>query len=392
MCENKNIEFAENEGYTPFEVPKNQSKSEFEEELENYLPTPENTDKIKKPLPVWVIPIISSLITCVVLFVLHSLFILPNMRPYAVISYVNSENTAPENTIHDNKNADNIYSDVASGVVYIESTSSYQSFFGISTTSNTGTGIILSRDGYILTSVSVSGDGESTVTLPSGAQYTAKTVGYDNTRDISIIKIDAENLPALTLGNSDTVRAGNSAVVISNILSSNNLGPSVTTGVICGVNTGVSVQSGGSVNLIQTDALTGTSSSGGCILNANGEVVGMITSAFTSNTDGISFAIPSNDIKTVFQSIITTGEAPDKLLIGITGSDSSHGVLVESIVDDSPAEKSGIKTGDLILKVQGTPVTSISEINKIRDSHKKGDTLKISLYRDGEILDVNIVL
>lgn len=372
--------------------PEPKAKSEFEIELENYLPTPENTDKVKKPLPKWFIPALVSCITCIVLFIVHALLILPNMRPYAVISYVNSQNPTQGSIIPENNNADVLYSSAIPGIVTVESTSSYQSFFGLSSNTNKGTGIVISPDGYILTTVTASAGKDHVVTLSGGKEYTATVVGYDETKDIAILKIDAGNLPALTLGDSDSLRIGEGAVVISNMLSSKELGPSVTTGIICGINSGVAIQGGSTVNLIQTDALTGSASSGGCILNANGEIVGMITSAFTSETDGISFAIPSNDIKAVSESLISTGKAPEGVIIGITGTDSTHGVLIESITEGSPASKADLKIGDLILKVQDTPVTSISEINKIRDKHKKGDTLKITIYREGNIIDVNIVL
>ena len=123
-----------------------------------------------------------------------------------------------------------------------------------------------------------------------------------------------------------------------------------------------------------------------------GEVVGMLTNAVASESTEISFAIPSNNIKAVAESLITTGEAPKGLIIGITGEDTDHGVVVESVMEDTPAQKAGLKEGDLILRVDGTAVKSIADINKIKDTHRSGDKLIITLYRDGELLDVEITL
>lgn len=385
----ENIFEIENENtYTEYiHAEEQQTESDFAEELENYLPTPENTDKIRRPMPEWIISVIASFLTCVILLTIYSVIILPNLRPRTVISYTNAQTSAQDND--PSNNANNAFEKASKSVVSVRSTSSYHSFFGVSTSENTGSGIILTSDGYILTSASLASSKDTQVTF-DGKDYSATTVGIDGVRDIAIIKIDAQNLPAISLADSGNLKPGDNVVAISNIIGK--LGPSMTTGIVCGINHNISVKNGSSVNLIQTDALTGSSSTGGCILNKNGEVIGMITSAFTSNAEGISFAIPSNDIKTVSASLISTGEAPKGLMIGITGTDSSHGVLVESVLEDSPAEKAGIKIGDLILKIEGTPVTSVSEINKIRDNHKTGDTLNITIYSDGEIRDIRVVL
>ncbi|MBO5060540.1 MAG: trypsin-like peptidase domain-containing protein [Clostridia bacterium] len=366
-------------------------KSEFERELENYLPTPENTDKIKKPMPQWAISVIASVVTCMVMFLVYSIAVVPKLRPSAVISYVESQ---PNEVLPatSESNISGINAKVSQSIVSIETKASYRNFFGISSSTNTGSGVVLSSDGYVLTSSSLVGnDGETSVILPDKQKYEARLVGADENKDIAILKIDASNLVFATLANSDTVNAGDTAIVIGNVLGGN-LGTSITKGIICGVNNGVSLQNGSTINLLQTDAITNSNNAGGCLLNTNGDVIGMITYAISANVENISFAIPSNDIKNVAESLINTGTAPEALIIGITGSDSDHGVLVETVMENTPAERAGIKANDLILKVNDTAVKSISEINKIRDSHKKGDTLKITVYRDGETIDINVTL
>lgn len=395
MSEENNYEINTQETFEdiPASSIREKEKSEFEAELENYLPTPENTDKLKKPVPHWIYSVVTSALTCTVLFGIYALAVVPHMRPTAVISYTGTEAAAPaEVTEASGMSISDINSRVAPGIVTVETKASYQNFFGISSSTTTGSGIILTEDGYILTACSLIGNRrETTVVLPDNKEYSTTIVGEDTNKDIAVIKIDASGLPAVTLGNSDSVNAGDTAMVIGNTLGSG-LGTSVTRGIICGVNDGVSLKNGNTINLIQTDAITGSGSAGGCLLNASGDVIGMITYAVTANNENISFAIPSNDIKNIVEALINTGNAPEALIIGITGSDTDHGVSVESVMDDTPADYSGIKTGDLILKVDGTPVKSIAEINKIRDSHKKGDNLTLTIYRDGEMTEIDVIL
>lgn len=368
-----------------------EDRSEFERELENYLPTEQNTDKLKKPMPQWVWSVAASAVTCIVLFTIYSVCIMPNLRPAAVISYVEKPSAKPEVST-ENLSISSINSTVSPSIVSVETKTSYRNFFGLSSSTNTGSGVILTNDGYILTSSSLVGnDGETSIILPDKSKHEAKLVGSDENKDIAILKIEAQNLTAVTLGNSDEVKAGDTAIVIGNVLGGD-LGTSITKGIICGVNSGVTLQNGGTINLLQTDAITNSNNAGGCLLNSEGQLVGMITYAISANVENISFAIPSNDIKNVSQSLINKGVAPEALMIGITGSDSEHGILVETVIEGSAAENAGVKKNDLILKADDKTVKSIAELNKIRDSHVKGDIIKLTVYRDGEIIEINVTL
>lgn len=376
------------EEITEYEVGK---ESEFEKELENYLPTPQNTDKVKKPLPQWAISVLASFVTCIFILTLYSLLIAPKIRPAAVISYV--EKTVQKDIDTDETiSISGINESVSPSIVSISTKSSYMNFFGMSSSTNTGSGVVLSEDGYILTSSSLVGNnGETSVILPDKSKRSAEVIGMDENKDIAILKIEATGLKPVTLGNSDEVMAGDVAIVIGNVLGGD-LGTSITKGIICGVNRGVSLQNGSAINLLQTDAITNSNNAGGCLLNHEGHLVGMITYAISANVENISFAIPSNDIKNIAESLINEGKVPEGLIIGITGNDTEHGVLVETVLEDSPAEKAGIKAYDLILKADGTPIKSINELNKIRDSHKKGEIIKITIYRDGEMIDIDVTL
>lgn len=363
----------------------NREPSEFEAELENYLPTPENTTKVKQPTPGWVYSAIASCVVCIAFMFVHTFIVLPTLRPKAIISYSGDGKPHIEVT-EDNRNP---IAKIADSVVSITGTSSYHSFFGISSSKTTASGVILSEDGYILTANSVLGQEGITVKIGDD-EFEATVAGVDASRDIAVIKIEKTGLTPAVLGDSDTMQMGDSVVCLGNVLG-NEMGTSATRGIICGINRDVNLN-GRNFNLFQTDAETSQGNSGGPLVNMHGEVIGMVTYAVTAESSNISFAIPSNDIKNVAQSLITTGEAPKGLIIGITGTDTDHGVEVDTVIEDTPAQKAGLKQGDLILKVDGIAVKSISDINKIRDTHVSGDKLIITLYRDGEQIDVEVTL
>jgi len=359
--------------------------SEFERELENYLPTPENTTKVKQPVPGWVVSVIASCGVCILFLLVYSVLVMPNLRPRAVISY----SGASSEKIEFPDESKNPVEKIANSVVTITGTSSYHSFFGISSSKSTGSGIVLSEDGYILTTHSVLGQEGITVTV-DGKEYEATVQGVDASKDIAVIKIDKNDLIPAVLGDSDRVQMGEPVVCLGNVLGEE-MGTSATRGIVCGVNRDVNIN-GRNFNLLQTDAETSQGNAGGPVINMAGEIIGMITYAVTAESSEISFAIPANDIKNVAESLITTGAVPKGLVIGFTGSDTDHGVVVESVMEDTPAARAGIKEGDLVLRVDDTEVKSISDINKIRDTHVSGDKLIITLYRDGEVMDIEVTL
>jgi len=141
------------------------------------------------------------------------------------------------------------------------------------------------------------------------------------------------------------------------------------------------------------DASTLANSIGGLVLNEQGELIAVTTAIIASNSTEIGLATPINDLKDSLSKIVSTEKSDTQnITIGIQGVDSSHGVVIDRIAEDSAAEKAGLQSNDLIIKVNGEPITSVADITEIKNQHKKGDTLVFSIFRNGELLEINVVL
>ena len=255
-----------------------------------------------------------------------------------------------------------------------------------------GSGVIISKDGYVVTNNHVIENSSAlTVVMHDGSEHTAKVIGADERTDIAVLKIEATDIPVATLGNSDAVKVGELAVAIGNPLGQE-LAGSVTAGVISAVNRNLEVQ-GKTLNLIQTDAAINPGNSGGALVNCYGEVIGINTVKVSSTSiEGIGFAIPISDAKPVINDLITTGKVSGIPQIGIYGSDAPYGIVVQEVIEGGAAEKSGIKKGDLIIKFNGENVTEVAKMNEIKEKFKPGDTVKVTVYREGELVEINLVL
>lgn len=263
-------------------------------------------------------------------------------------------------------------------------------FFGRMVSNQSCSGVIISADGYILTSGDAADRQSVTVRLSDGAEYPAEVVSYDSRTDCTILKIETNGLSPIEFADSSSLTSGVRVASVGRILNSQ-LGTTMTLGTICGVNNGVELSGGQSVNLLQTDAAA--ENSAGCMLfDESGRAVGMITSFVSSGNSGISLAVPSNDIMQIIEAETGAATSGSGLVIGIRGNDTAHGVWIEAVMKDSPAERAGIKNGDLILKADGQAVKSVSELNRIRDTHSAGDKMTLSVYRDGEMLEIEIIL
>ena len=256
-----------------------------------------------------------------------------------------------------------------------------------------GSGIIISNDGYIVTNQHVvDGASEISVVLNTGEEYNAKLIGQDTKTDLAVLKIDAGNdLPAAVLGDSSNIKTGELAVAIGNPMGMEFSG-SVTAGIISATNRTMTIEDR-TYNLIQTDAAINSGNSGGALINQYGEVIG-INSVKLSSTgvEGMSFAIPTSEAKPIIDDLMSSGYVTGRPLVGIVIQSTKYGLFISSVNQGSGAEKAGLKTGDQILSVDGTEVSSTTEINKIRDTKKPGDKMKFKIVRAGQTKEIDVVL
>ena len=272
--------------------------------------------------------------------------------------------------------------------------------------SGAGSGVIISSDGYILTCAHVV-DGASNITVTiNDKDYTATLVGEDITSDIAVIKIDADGLTPATVGDSDSLKVGQNVMAVGNPLGE--LGGTVTGGMISALNRSVTIQGSSSVNtmsLIQMDASVSPGNSGGGLFNMNGELVGIVNAkSSSSDAEGLGFAIPINDAIKVAQELLENGYVTGRPYLGITYlavtdaqtasqlGVNAYGVYVVEVVKGGPAEKAGLQAGDRIVSVDGTEIASKDDLGTLMQKHAAGDTLSITIARDGQMQTVNVTL
>lgn len=334
-------------------------------------------------------------------------------------SYQSNQASIDYNNINTNLVSLSSYSDtgiavaqkVLPSVVGIKVTYSVNTIFSQNTSTATaeGSGVIISSDGYILTNNHVinstsssSGSyysiGEATnltVTLYNDStEYKAKIIGTDSQTDLAVIKIDKTDLAAATLGDSDSVQVGEWCMAIGNPLG---MKSSVTVGSISALNRSITDSEGKTYTVIQTDAAINSGNSGGALVNSKGEVIGINTiKASGTGVEGLGFSIPINSTKSIYSDLVQYNKVI-RPYIGISGTDITDdtikaypaaklvkGAYVRNVIEYSPAEKAGIKVGDIIVKADGKTVSSYNELNTIKNSHKIGDTIEIVVNRNGE--------
>lgn len=273
------------------------------------------------------------------------------------------------------------------------------SFFQQYVAQGAGSGVIISNDGYILTNNHVI-DGANTikVTLRDSTEYDAKVIGADSQLDVALLKVDAKDLSPATFGDSSTINVGDYAVVIGNPLGQ--LGGTVTDGIISALDRDVKVD-GETMHLMQTNAAINPGNSGGGLFNANGELIGIIcakASSSTTEVEGLGFAIPINRVLDILNDLKQYGYVQGRIDLGMTLTDVTSntgyepGVYVKSVNNGSNAQKAGFQSGDLITKVNGTKVTSVSDINAIIDNLNVGDNVKFSVTRGTQTGDLTLTL
>lgn len=303
--------------------------------------------------------------------------------------------------------ASEVYELACQQVVGISSEITYTNFFGMSSAAAvSGSGFILTSDGYVLTNYHViesayQNKADITVMTHDGTKYTASVVGFEQENDVAVLKIDGENLPHVTIGDSDNMKVGDEVYAVGNPLGE--LDFSMTTGHVSALDRLIATDnSSESINMFQFDAAVNSGNSGGPVYNAAGEVVGVVTAKYSdSGVEGLSFAIPINDAATIANDLITKGYVTGKAYMGVTLRNDYNsmyanyygwpvGAMVASVEDGSCAQAAGIQAGDIITKVDDKDVESYSDLKSAVRRYSAGDTAEITLYRAGESMTLSI--
>lgn len=255
-----------------------------------------------------------------------------------------------------------------------------------------GSGIIISQDGYIVTNQHVIADAtELIVVLNSGEEHKATLVGADEKTDLAVLKINATGLTPAVLGDSNLAEVGDLAVAIGNPLGQE-LAGTVTAGVISAVNRKMTVDNR-TYNLIQTDAAINPGNSGGALVNKYGQVIGINSIKMSqSGVEGIGFAIAMSEAKPIIDDLMNSGYVSGRTRIGITATESKNGLTVYSVEPDSGADKAGIKAGDFIVKADGVVVNTVNALNEIKEKKSPGDYITLTVIRDGGLVDIKVEL
>ena len=308
-----------------------------------------------------------------------------------------------------NEKGTNVYQAVSEkakpSVVGITTTTlSSDNMFSMPTESTgVGTGIIVDSNGYILTNSHVISDGQAktvNVLFSDGSTIDGEVYWYDSQLDLAIVKVNKTGLTAAELGDSDKVQIGDISVAIGNPYGLD-LAGTVTQGIISGLDRTISTSETTMTGLIQTDASINSGNSGGPLLNSSGQVIG-INTAKASEGEGLGFAIPINTAKPIIESIIQKGSY-EKVTLGIKGTDASkyaqyskqqlstdEGVYVAEVVSGSAAESAGIKSGDIITKIDSTNLSVMSDLTKNLYNYTKGDSATLTINRDGKEITLKV--
>ena len=317
-----------------------------------------------------------------------------------------SDQNIPELSVSDGTGSAMSIADVVAknedAVVEILVSGTTQNFFGqMQVTEGAGSGVIINEKGYIVTNYHViQGANKVQVTLHNGETYPATIVGGVNENDIAVIKISADDLTVAEIGDSDTIKVGDTAVAIGNPLGQ--LGGTATTGIISALDRRLTID-GRTLDLIQTDAAINGGNSGGGLFNSKGELIGIVDAKSSGvGIEGLAFAIPVNSVKDIINDLVENGKVSAKPAIGIMIQDVSEenaqyynleaaGVYVAQVTGEN-AQKAGFQQGDRIISFNGKEISSSSDlISRVREC-KAGDTVTVVISRSGQQIEIKTVL
>ncbi len=304
-----------------------------------------------------------------------------------------------------------IYTIACQQVVAVSTEITYKNFFGYTTSSAVpGPGFIISADGSILTNFHVIEDAakggyEISVFTHDGSEYIASIVGFEADNDVAVLKIEAENLSAVNLGNSDSMAVGDTVFAVGNPLGE--LEYTMTSGMVSALDRDISTYDSDTgtyttINMFQIDAAVNSGNSGGPVYDHSGKVIGIVTAKYSdSGVEGLGFAVPINDAVAIAEDLITKGYVSGKAYFGIKAdtlpaSVSQYyglpaGAYVTEVEPGSCAEKAGLEVGDIITAIDGTPITSDDELISVKKSYRAGDSAEITVSRSNGDLVLTIV-
>ncbi len=301
--------------------------------------------------------------------------------------------------------AQSIYSLYCQSTVGITSSITTTNVFGqTSQGSVSGSGFIISSDGYIATNYHVVETANEygvdiNVVMYDGTSYVAELVGYDKSNDVAVLKIDADGLTPVTLGNSNDISVGDTVYALGNPLGE--LTYTFTSGMISALDREIQTDTNTKINMFQMDAAVNSGNSGGPAINSKGEVIGIVTAKYaTTGVEGLGFAIPINDALSIIEDIISNGYVTGKAYMGINAVTVSssvaqyynmvEGVYVYSVETGSCAEKAGLISGDIIVAVDNYDTTTVSDLNTAKRYYSAGDTAVLKVYRNSEYITLSI--
>ena len=298
-----------------------------------------------------------------------------------------------------------VYASVVNSAVSINCSATSTNIFGQQTqTASSGSGFIITEDGYVVTNYHVvSGASSVQVTLYNGDTYDATVIGGDSDYDVAVLKINASGLQPVTLGESADVNVGDTVLAIGNPLGE--LTFSMSQGIVSSCDRAINVD-GTPFNMIQVDCSINPGNSGGPLMNLYGEVVGIVSAKYSSysstTVEGLGFAIPISDVRSIITDIMENGAVTDKAYMAITAGtmtekmaaqysiDITQGVFVYSVVEGGAGEKAGLRLGDVITKMGDKTLTSRQDLSAAMKGYRAGDTVTLTVYRGGQYIEVEL--
>lgn len=298
-------------------------------------------------------------------------------------------------------NYEKVIEKVFDTVVEIRTTVVTNSFFGQSEGQKLGSGVIVTSDGYIITNNHVIDGATNLKIITSNAEeYDAIIIGKDSRSDLAVIKIDAQDLTFASIADSDQLKLGQETIVIGNPLGE---GISCSNGIVSALAKDLVID-GNPMSLIQTNAAVNAGNSGGGLFNMNGDLIGIVnaksSSSYFSETtvEGVGYAIPSNTVSKIMSDLLEYGYVKQRATLGVTVYNYPYqynehtGLLVESVIEGTAADKAGIKSGDLIVAIDDEEIDSYATMTKILLDHEINDQIKITIIRDGKELVKDVTL